>query len=74
MQARRRGNSNVMPLGAAKTTEMLHNASDLWREEGFGWSTYYGAQPPGADGRKATEILNFPKGPVCHTRPRDDKP
>ena len=28
-----------MPLGAATTIEMLHNASDLWRMEGFAWAT-----------------------------------
>jgi hypothetical protein len=33
------GNADVMPLGAATTIEMLHNASDLWRMEGFAWAT-----------------------------------
>jgi hypothetical protein len=58
------GNPNVCPLGAAKTIEMLHNASDIWRLEGFAWATYYGETPRGVDGRQATEPLNFPKGPV----------
>jgi hypothetical protein len=57
-------NPAVMPLGAAKTIEMLHNASDIWRAEGFAWSVYYGDDPRGTDGRKGTEPLNFPKGPV----------
>ena len=57
-------NPEVMPLGPAKTVEMLHNSSDIWRLEGFAWATYYGETARGTDGRKGTEPLNFPKGPV----------
>ena len=47
----------VMPLGADGTTEMLLNASVLFRQKGMAWGDYY--HQTGAHG-----VPKFPEGPV----------